>query len=74
MGPSGVGDLVDVGRASDDDARSVAGVCQLPASAALRRRIAGADVGRSAGHLRVCGCAHRIHVHDVVEDAASGAE
>ncbi len=57
VGASGVGHLVDLGCAPDDDAGAVAHLCQLPGAAALCRRRTNAGAGRGVRHLRLCRCA-----------------
>ena len=51
MGASGLGHLVDVGRAPDHDAGAVADLRQLPGSAALRRRRTNTGTGGGASAI-----------------------
>ncbi len=73
VGATGVGHLVDVGRAADQHAGDVADLLLLPAGAALCRGAADADAGGGGGDLRVCGCPDRLLLDTMVAHTTSFA-
>src|SRR5208337_1288411 len=65
------GHLVDLGCAADHDAGVVAHLRELSGAAALCGRRTNASPRGGAGHLRIRGRAHRLHVDPLVSHPAS---
>ena len=73
LGAAGLGHLVDVGCAPDDDIDPLAHLCELSGAAAVRLRWPDAGIGRGIRHLWFRRRAHRLLFDSLVPNAASGA-
>ncbi len=70
LGASGLGYLVDMGRAAYHDAGAVADLRQLSHCPPLRGGQPDANTGSRYRDLRLRGCTHRLHVDTLVSHTA----